>query len=303
MISARGLHYSFPGGIPALCGVDFDVPPQGRIALLGANGAGKTTLLLHLNGSLRPERGSICIDGQEVGYDRRSLTRWRSLVGLVLQDPDDQLFAGTVYQDVSFGPLNLGLSEADVRARVEAALQAMRIEPLANRPVHMLSFGQKRRAAIAGLVAMRPHVLLLDEPTAGLDPLGVTHLLAALRGLAETGTAVVFSTHDVDLAYGWADAIALIKGGRVIAAGQPGDVFADAALLRQTGLRMPLVLDVALRVRAAGLVAADRPLPRRPNELTVWLQGEDPASAGTAAARHPRAATSSDPRGRGKEHS
>ena len=303
MISARGLHYSFPGGIPALCGIDFDVLPQGRIALLGANGAGKTTLLLHLNGSLRPERGSICIDGKEVGYDRRSLTRWRSLVGLVLQDPDDQLFAGTVYQDVSFGPLNLGLSEADVRARVEAALQAMRIEHLADRPVHMLSFGQKRRAAIAGLVAMGPRVLLLDEPTAGLDPLGVTHLLAALRGLAESGAAVVFSTHDVDLAYGWADTIALIKGGRVIAAGQPDDVFADPALLRQTGLRTPLVLDVALRARAAGLVADDRPLPRRPNELTVWLQGEDPASAGTAGARHPRAATSSGRRERGEEHS
>jgi cobalt/nickel transport system ATP-binding protein len=303
MIRARGLHYSFPGGIPALCGVDFDVPAQGRMALLGANGAGKTTLLLHLNGSLRPERGSICIDGETFGYDRRSLTRWRSLVGLVLQDPDDQLFAGTVYQDVSFGPLNLGLPEADVRVRVEAALQAMRIEHLADRPVHMLSFGQKRRAAIAGLVAMRPRVLLLDEPTAGLDPLGVTHLLAALRGLAEIGAVVVFATHDVDLAYGWADAIALIDGGRVIVAGQPEHVLADPELLRKTGLRMPLVLEVALGVRAAGLVAADRPLPRRPKELATWLQGGDPPSAGTAAARHTRAATSSDRRERGKQHS
>jgi cobalt/nickel transport system ATP-binding protein len=150
---------------------------------------------------------------------------------------------------------------------------------------------------------MRPRVLLLDEPTAGLDPLGVTHLLAALRGLAEIGAVVVFATHDVDLAYGWADAIALIDGGRVIVAGQPEHVLADPELLRKTGLRMPLVLEVALGVRAAGLVAADRPLPRRPKELATWLQGGDPPSAGTAAARHTRAATSSDRRERGKEHS
>lgn len=274
VISVRGLHYQFPGGIPALCGVDFDVPARSRVALLGANGAGKTTLLLHLNGSLRPERGSIRIDGAETAYDRSSLTRWRTQVGLVLQDPDDQLFAGSVEEDVSFGPLNLGLGEGEVRERCATAMASLGIRDLADRPVHMLSFGQKRRVAIAGLVAMQPKVLVLDEPTAGLDPMGVVQLLATLEALACDGTALVFSTHDVDFACDWADVIALMEKGRIVSAGPPDTVFADTALLARMGLRLPLVMEVALRAREAGLVSHDRPLPRRPTQLAQWLQGD-----------------------------
>lgn len=220
LIEAHDLHYTFAGGIPALSGVDFAVRPGARVALLGANGAGKTTVLLHLNGSLKPSRGTLRLGGEMAGYDRAALMRWRTRVGLVLQDPDDQLFAGTVYEDVSFGPLNLGLPEPDVRARVTFALEALGIADLAARPAHMLSFGQKRRAAIAGIVAMRPQVLLLDEPTAGLDPHGVGQLLATLDALAAAGTALVLSTHDVDLAYAWAETVALMDHGRIIAEGR-----------------------------------------------------------------------------------
>ena len=283
LIEARDLHYAFAGGIPALNGVDFAVPPGARVALLGANGAGKTTLLLHLNGSLKPARGTLRLDGENAGYDRAALQRWRARVGLVLQDPDDQLFAGTVYEDVSFGPLNLGLTETVVHARVTAALEALGIADLAARPVHMLSFGQKRRAAIAGIVAMRPRVLLLDEPTAGLDPHGVSQLLAALDALAAAGTALVLSTHDVDLAYGWAETMALMDRGRIIAQGPPEEALADDAALARAGLRRPLLMELAIQAHAAGLVTAGR-LPRRAADLAAWLKSAHEGNGAPAGA-------------------
>ena len=278
LIEARDLHYAFAGGIPALSGLDFAVPSGARVALLGANGAGKTTLLLHLNGSLKPTRGTLRVRSEKAGYDRAALQRWRTQVGLVLQDPDDQLFAGTVYEDVSFGPLNLGLAEPDVHARVSGALEALGIADLAARPVHMLSFGQKRRAAIAGIVAMRPQVLLLDEPTAGLDPHGVGQLLATLDGLAAAGTALVLSTHDVDLAYGWAERVALMDRGRIIAEGPPEAVLADDAALARAGLRRPLLMELAIQARAAGLVSTE-PFPRRAADLAAWLRSAQTAGA------------------------
>lgn len=271
ILSARGLRYSYAGGIEALRGLDLDVPAGGRLAILGPNGAGKTTLLLHLNGTLRPSSGALRLEGRPVAWDRRSLTRWRRTVGLVLQDADDQLFAGNVYQDVSFGPLNLGLAEDEVRGRVGDALAAMRIDALAKRPVHMLSAGQKKRVAIAGVLAMRPRILVLDEPTAGLDGHGVSHLLAALRHLADSGTTIVYTTHDVDLACAWSDAVAIFHEGRVVGHGDARDVLADGDLLRRAHLRLPLVLDVALAARAAGLLPDDVALPRSRDALLALL--------------------------------
>lgn len=281
LIDARDLHYVFAGGIPALTGVDFAVPPGARVALLGANGAGKTTLLLHLNGSLKPARGTLRLCGEDAGYDRAALKRWRMQVGLVLQDPDDQLFAGTVYEDVSFGPLNLGLPEPAVHARVSSALAALGIADLAARPVHMLSFGQKRRVAIAGIVAMRPHLLLLDEPTAGLDPHGVCQLLATLDSLAAAGTALVLSTHDVDLAYGWAETVALMDRGRIIAEGPAQAVLADDGALARARLRRPLLMELAIQAHAAGLVTAE-PAPRRAADLAAWLRSAQIIGRATA---------------------
>ena len=153
-----------------MSGLDLEVPRGRKLALLRANGCGKTTLLLHLNGTLKPSRGQVLLDGAVAGYGRQALNAWRNRVGLVLQDPDDQLFSATVEHDVSFGPLNQGLPEGQVRMRVAASLTALRIAGLAERPTHALSFGQKKRVAIAGVLAMRPEVLILDEPTAGLDP-------------------------------------------------------------------------------------------------------------------------------------
>ena len=236
LIRTEALGYVWPGGVPALEGLELTIEKGRRLAILGPNGAGKTTLLLHLNGTLKPTSGRILLDGVPVGYDRAGLGAWRRRVGLVLQDADDQLFAPSVFEDVSFGPLNLDLPEAEVRARVDEALAALGIADLASRPTHMLSFGQKKRAAIAGAVAMRPEVLLLDEPTAGLDARSAKRLLATLADLEAQGTTLVFTTHDVDMALRFADDAALFHHGRVIARGEAREVLTDVALMDRAGL-------------------------------------------------------------------
>jgi cobalt/nickel transport system ATP-binding protein len=271
LLQARGLTYAYPGDIPALSNLDLAITRGRRLAILGPNGAGKTTLLLHLNGTLRPTAGQILLDDQPVGYGRSALAAWRRRVGLVLQDADDQLFAASVAEDVSFGPLNMGLDDRTARLRVEEALGALDLCELADRPTHMLSFGQKKRVAIAGAVAMAPEILLLDEPTAGLDHRGTTHLLAVLEKLNLEGTTLVFSTHDVDLAYSFADDVALFDQGRVLAQGSAPDILADADLLAKAQLRHPFLLEMGLKTRSLGLIGAGTPLPKRPQEMLALL--------------------------------
>ncbi len=284
VLEVRGLGHVYPGGVTALTGLDLTVTRGRRLAILGANGAGKTTLLLHLNGTLKASAGTIRLDGQPVGHGRAALASWRRRVGLVLQEPDDQLFAASVAEDVSFGPLNLGLDETEVRQRVADALAQLRIADLADRPTHMLSFGQKKRVAIAGAVAMRPDLLLLDEPTAGLDHQGSVHLLAALEKLEASGTTLLFTTHDVDLAYGFAHEVALFDGGRVLAQGDVVAVLGDPEMMRAAHLRAPFVLELGLAARATGLLRADAPLPRsRAEALALFNAGG--AAAGASACR------------------
>ena len=277
LLEARGLGYAYPGGVAALSGLDLSVARGRRLAILGPNGAGKTTLLLHLNGTLRPATGRVLLEGKPVGYGRDDLAAWRRRVGLVLQDADDQLFAASVAEDISFGPLNLGLDDAATRQRVDQAMTALGIGDLADRPTHMLSFGQKKRVAIAGAVAMIPEILLLDEPTAGLDHPGAAQLLAILDELSRQGTTLVFSTHDVDLALDVADDVALFTGGRVLAQGPATDILADPDLLDRVGLRPPLMAVLGRKARALGLLPVDAALPRRPADLLALL--EDIAAA------------------------
>lgn len=220
----------------ALDGATLSVLPGRRLAVLGGNGAGKSTLLLHLNGTLHPHEGDVLWEGRAVDRSRAGVAWLRERVGIVFQDPDDQLFAGTVAQDVSFGPLNLGLDRAEVQARVAGALAATGLEGLAELPPHMLSHGQRRRAAIAGVLAMRPRVLVLDEPTAGLDPRGVDELLAELDAYLEPERAVVFATHDVELARRWADDAAILREGAVAASGPASEILSDRSLLEACGL-------------------------------------------------------------------
>lgn len=275
-LEGRGLAFSYEH-TSVLRGADLVVAGATRIALLGANGSGKTTLLRLLSGALRPAGGEVLVGDEVMTGDRRGLRRHRELVQLVLQDPDDQLFSADVRRDVSFGPLNLGLDEAEVEHRVAEALDLLGITDLAERPVHRLSYGQRKRAAVAGAVAMRPCLLLLDEPTAGLDPAGVEEMLAALRRLEDHHTTVVIATHDVDLALAWAHEVAVVADG-VVTQGEAADVLGRGELLRAARLRRPWVLELAERLGlepgpdgpplrdldgiAAALSAASAPPPR-----------------------------------------
>ncbi len=232
-IEVRDLAYVHPDGTRALDGVDLRVGPGERVALLGPNGAGKTTLALHLNGLLAVQSGSVVVGGRVV---TDHLAEVRRRVGLVFQDPDDQLFLGTVHDDVAFGPANLGLRDQALEDRVAAALAAVGMDAVADRAPHHLSGGERRRVAIATVLAMEPDVLVLDEPTAGLDPSSVHELADVLASLPITQLVV---THDLPFAAQTCDRAVVVDHGRVVADGPVDDVLADADLLAAHRLRPP----------------------------------------------------------------
>ena len=248
LLEAIDLHYAYPGAaaaaalcpgqrVEALAGASLVVRAGTCLALIGRNGCGKSTLLLHFNGTLRPSQGEVRFAGSLLDTSRRGLAALRQNVALVFQDPDDQLFAGTLAQDVSFGPLNLDLDATEASRRVTEALESVGLTSFADLPLHMLSHGQRKRAAIAGGLAMRPRVLVLDEPTAGLDPEGVETLLTHLEALQRQGLTIVFSTHDIALARSWADEAAIMQNGRVVACGEARSILDNAALLRDAGVQ------------------------------------------------------------------
>jgi cobalt/nickel transport system ATP-binding protein len=237
-IEARGLRYRYPGGRYALDGIDLTVVHGERVALLGPNGAGKTTLMLHLNGLLTGE-GELHVAGLEVG--KKALHELRARVGLVFQDPDDQLFMPTIEEDVAFGPLNLGLKRPEVEERVRDALAAVRMEGRAQRGPHELSMGERRRAAIATVLAMRPELLVLDEPSASLDPRSRRELVEILAAFDQT---MLVTTHDLPLAAQLCERAVVLAGGRIVVDGPCGDVLADEAMLAANDLELPLGFDL-----------------------------------------------------------
>lgn len=243
-------------GAPVLDGAHFTLGGARRTALLGANGSGKTTLMRCLSGAHEPSGGQVLLDGAPLQHSRDGLRDHRRQVQLVLQDPDDQLFSADVTADVSFGPMNLGLDEHEVRDRVAEALDLLGVSHLAERPTHQLSYGERKRVATAGAVAMRPRVLMLDEPTAGLDPVGVHEMMAALERLIAHGTTVLLATHDVDLALAWADEAAVVVDGSV-RQGPTVELLDDADLLASARLHRPWPLELAARL---GLAARPRTL-------------------------------------------
>lgn len=259
MLAVDAVSYRYPDGRLALDGVSLSIAPGEKLVVLGANGAGKSTFLSLLNGLLPPSGGRLLLRGAPVSVSRKGLLALRSTVGLVMQDPDDQLFAATVFEDVSFGPLNQGLAPAAAEARVHAALATMGIAPLAGTPTHLLSFGQRKRVAIAGVLAMRPSVVLFDEPTAGLDPAGIDDFAATLEALSAEGTTLVIATHDLDFALRFASRAAIFAEGRLRAAGPAATLFADRGLLEAAGLRQPVTVRLWTALAARGLVSG--PLP------------------------------------------
>lgn len=244
IISTRNLRFLYPNGTVALEDINIEVPKGKRIVLLGPNGAGKSTLFLHFNGIFTPASGSVLYDGKEIIYSRKHLEELRSKVAIVLQNPDDQIFSSVVEEDVAFGPLNLGLGMKEVEERVSDALDMVGLTELKEMPTQQLSFGQRKRVAIAGAIAMRPEVLVMDEPTAGLDPRMVHELLELVDELNQQGLTVIMSTHDVETAYSWADEVRVMNKGRVIYSGDPDGFFSDGQRARNMGLTEPMLFDL-----------------------------------------------------------
>lgn len=245
ILRVEDLHFRYPDGTVALDGVSFTVARGRRVALMGPNGAGKSTLLLHLNAIHLPQRGRVRVGEWEAS--RATEERIRALVGLVFQDPDDQVFSPTVWEDVCFGPLNLGLSQPEAEARAEEALAAVGLEHLRARSPQRLSFGEKKRVAIAGVLAMRPAVMALDEPMAYLDPEAQQQLDELLAQLNRQGVTLLVATHDVDWAAAWADEVILLVDGKVLAQGPPS-LLTEPELVRKARLRLPLVTQLFRRM-------------------------------------------------------
>ncbi|MCK5318442.1 MAG: ATP-binding cassette domain-containing protein [Anaerolineales bacterium] len=240
MIKTEALSFSYADGTPALHEVNLEVRDGEFLAVMGANGCGKTTLLKHLIGLLKPSSGKVFLDGKESRFFKDE--EIFKLVGMVFQDPNDQLFASNVEQDVAFGAINLGLKPDEVARRTTEALKMMGISLTSEKAIHTLSFGQKRRAAIAGVLAMAPGIILLDEPTSGLDPRGVGSIMRLLRKLnRERGITIVMATHDVELVPLFCDRVAIMGHGKIIGEEMPERIFANTAMIREAELRLPRV--------------------------------------------------------------
>jgi len=237
LVAVKDLSFSYPDGTRALRGVSFQITHGESVAIVGANGAGKSSLLMHLNGCLTPEAGEVIVG--DFPLTRSTLAQVRRSVGMVFQDPDDQLFMPTVYDDVAFGPLNLGLPVEMVHTRVLESLQRVDALPLRDRPPHHLSEGEKRTVAIAAVLAMSPDVLVMDEPSTGLDPRARRKLINLLSGFQHTK---IIATHDLDLVLDLCQRTIVLHAGQIMADGLTREIFHDRALLEQCHLEKPLRL-------------------------------------------------------------
>src|SRR5659263_93333 len=241
IIDVRNLIYSYHSGKTlALDRVNLQIEKGERLVLLGANGSGKSTLIKHLNGIIIPQKGEVLVKGEPIS--KKNLKEVRRTVGIVYQNPDDQVFLPTVLQDVAFGPINLGLGQDIVVQRVKTALENVGLNGLEERAPHHLSAGEKKLVAIAGILAMEPEVMVLDEPTAGLDPDGKQRILRLIYNLnKKLGITVVIATHDVDVVPVFSDRVAVMSYGKKIADATPTEIFSNPDLLRESHLQLPIV--------------------------------------------------------------
>lgn len=239
---------------------------------MGGNGSGKSTFFLCLNGIRKPDSGRICINGTPIEYTRKGLLDIRGKVGIVFQEPDNQLFSASVYEEISFGILNLGADEQTARREVEQVIRELEITPFQERPAHALSGGQKKQVAIADILVMNPEVMILDEPASALDPVHTRKVQEIVGRLTDKGITVLMATHDMDYAYSWADEIVLMHEGRVLRQGPPDEVCADLETLEEAGLEQPSVLRLYECLRCKGVISRADRLPRSTEELIGMLE-------------------------------
>lgn len=272
VIEALDVSYTYDGNDErALDGLNLKIRRGMKVAFMGGNGSGKSTFFLCLNGIRRPDTGKIRIDGKAIEYTRKGLLEVRGRVGIVFQEPDDQLFSASVYEEISFGILNLGADEETARSEVESVIEELEITPFQDRPAHALSGGQKKQVAIADILVMHPEVMILDEPAAALDPKHTRKVQQIVDRLTEKGITVLMATHDIDYAYSWADEIVLMHRGKVIRQGTPFEVCSDREALKAASLEVPAVLRMHERLKEKGLVPQDAAPPGNIDELVESL--------------------------------
>lgn len=279
----EGVDYFYEDKYQALRNVSVSLYPGERVALLGNNGAGKSTFFLCCNGVLRPQNGKIFLNGQLVGQEKKQVADLRQAVGLVFQDPDSQIIAGTVSDEVSFGPMNLRLGRNEVERRVEASLFQMNLDGYQKRAPHYLSGGEKKRVSIADILAMEPSVILLDEPTASLDPENVAMLEETLNMLTKSGITLVVATHDVDFAYRFADRALVFSKGEVVADDGIEKVFANRQILNKAGLKKPLLYELTEHISTYFPHTATAKMPRTVEDMQNYLS----SCAEDYTGRHP----------------
>lgn len=252
-LSTENLSFTYPDGTQALKNINIEIEKGEKVAIIGPNGAGKSTLFSHFNGLTEPTSGCVKIEDKPISFEKDELLKVRQKVGIVFQDPNDQLFAPTVKEDIAFGPMNLGLSYDEVEKRVEDALKMVGMENYEDKTPHHLSGGQQKRIAIAGIIAMKPELMILDEPTAGLDPDGVEKVLNIMNQLNDEGMTLIISSHDIDMISKYADKIFVLYNGEIIESGNKNKIFSDMELLKKAHLRTPITTEILYNLKESGL--------------------------------------------------
>lgn len=276
LLEAKNISYTYEDGTQALRDVSVAIHRGRKIALMGANGSGKSTFSLCLNGIYRPQSGVLYQDGKPYDYSRKGLLKLRSRVGIVFQDPDCQLIIGNVRQEVSFGILNMGASRTEAEAAVDRVLRELKVDSFAEKPTHALSGGQKKQVAIADILVMDPEIIILDEPTASLDPLHIRVIRELIGKLASRGITVLIASHDVDFVFEWADEVVLFHEGRVAVCGTPMEVFTQKTLLERTHLHQPAVLELFYRLQKKALLPSGCQVPKTLKELESCIEMMQP---------------------------
>lgn len=274
ILEAKNINFSYNRTeAPSLKNLSLSIRRGSRTAVMGANGSGKSTFFLCCNGILRPEEGQIFYNGVPLSYRKKELLDLRSKVGIVFQNPDTQLFSASVYQEISFGILNLGIPEKQASLEVEQVMEKLGITPFRHRPAHALSGGQKKQVALADILVMKPELLILDEPFAALDPLHSSVIRHMIEDLEKTDSlTVVIATHDTSFALDWADEIILFKNGQVLKQGAPAVLLTDPELMKETNLELPPVIRIFNSLVESGILKKSLPFPKNHRQLEAYIR-------------------------------
>ena len=273
ILKAENLYFSYDDeNSHSLNGLSLEIKRGHKVAFMGANGSGKSTFFLCCNGIHLPSSGTLYFNGEPIDYSKKGLLDLRAKVGIIFQDPDNQLFSASVYQEISFGILNLGVSEEKAKEEVEQVIDYLEITPFRHKPTHALSGGQKKQVSIADILVMHPQIIILDEPAAALDPKHTTMVNHIIDHLTDEGITVLMSTHDVNYALEWADDIFLFKDGKVLMQGTPIEVFSNQSALAETNLEQPAVLQLFHSLCRKGILKSSLPLPRNLSVLEKYIE-------------------------------